>query len=146
MADGAASGGIVFQHLRQRRDAAVVHVRCGQRDVAQRRRLELAGIGGALRLRVYSKVRNWIRELPGQIIQTRVMELDRNVPATHKIDGVAEVETAMAAKTRGPAVVQEEQDFAPLGGLGNCVRLAFPMESIVWRSCRDDGAFERSQS
>src|SRR5262249_50510056 len=41
--DGPA---VVVDHLGQRREAAVVHVRPGQLDVAQRRRLELPQVGG----------------------------------------------------------------------------------------------------
>src|SRR5258707_11086731 len=40
----AATGGVVIEHLFERGDAAIVHVRRGDRDVAHGGRLELAGI------------------------------------------------------------------------------------------------------
>src|SRR5258707_9149405 len=43
--DGAPPGGVMVQNLFQRGNAAIVHVRRGQRYVAQRRSLELANIG-----------------------------------------------------------------------------------------------------
>ena len=47
---------VEVDHLGERRDAAVVHVRRGDRDVAQRRRAERAHVGGAVRVRFEPRI------------------------------------------------------------------------------------------
>src|ERR1035441_3563597 len=57
----------------------------------------------------------------------------------------AEIEPAVAAKTRGAPVIQKEQNLAPFCRFRYGVRVAPKMESIIRRSPGDYPALERSQ-
>ena len=58
-----AAGGVVIDHFFERRQAAVVHVGRGERDVSQRGRAELADVLGPLRAFKESAIRRRVRAI-----------------------------------------------------------------------------------
>src|SRR5262249_31386581 len=83
-----ASRGVMIDRVGERRDAAIVHVGCGDRDVAQRRRLELARL---------------IRGERGVVIQA-VAEVEAVVAAMTAGDGVGEEDDFSALGSFGDGI------------------------------------------
>src|ERR1019366_6022547 len=90
----APSRRIVVYHFAQRGNAAVVHVRRRERNIAQRRRLELAHVGRVLRMQVKSGIGQGKREPPGHIVQAGIMKRRWRARLAHPVHRIAEIETA----------------------------------------------------
>src|SRR5215813_915139 len=94
--DRPSAGGIVIQHAVERRDAAVVHVGRGQRNVAQSRRPELADVGRLPGHVVQSRVLSGIRQWSGQVVEPGIVEFGTSGLATSfEIGGAGEGEAVV---------------------------------------------------
>lgn len=100
-------------------DASVVHIRRGQRDVSQRRRLEFPNIRRAFRVSAKAGIRRGIRERSGQVIELGIMKLHLGT-----LRSITEVETAMTSKTSRAAVIEKKQERSAFSGFRDSVRLA----------------------
>ena len=141
---GAPAGGVVRDHVFERRRAAVVHVRRGDRDVAQRRRLELADVFGLLGDFVDAGIGRRIRQGAGEVVETGVVKLDVLLPG------------GLRSPPRRRCVKPPWQRKHDSGWLKNSVSprraaagdrgvVALVVIAVVGRSRRDDRALERGQ-
>jgi hypothetical protein len=65
----------VIEHFVQRRDAAVVHVRCGDGDIAKRRCLEPSDVSGGSRGFVEARAARRITQRAGDVVETDIVKL-----------------------------------------------------------------------
>src|ERR1700678_539142 len=94
-----------------------MHIRSGQRDIAQGRRFEFARAHAVIMQRNFA---------PGM---------------TFERDPVAEGETAVAAEAR--QLLAEEQDLAALGSIRYRIIVAGVMIAVVRRARRNNASLER---
>ena len=113
----------------QRFDAAIVHVRRGDRDVAQGGRLELADVLLLVAEFVKAQVRRRVGKLPRQIVEAGIVKLDFGEALVQVIDRTGQVEAAVAVKTL--QALAEEQRFAALCRFGNGVAIVAVLVSVI---------------
>jgi len=72
--DRPAAGGLVLEHLSERGDAAVVHVRSGHGDVPECRCLESADVFRPFGDLVEPEIVGGEGKLPGEVVQARIVK------------------------------------------------------------------------
>ena len=126
--DGAAAGSVVLDCLFERRDAAVVHVGRGDRDIAERRRFELSDIRRLARDFEEPGIGGRIRERTRKVVQAGVVELHRHHAAARS-HGIRKMGAAMAGEAGQRPAVKEH--FPTLRGVRDRAILTAEVIAVV---------------